>query len=114
MGSVKFSTATWVEGGEGSPYMYFQGYVLGSIINWGIDLKMVYDTGTSGVAASKLAVNQMDGVAAAASTTKYYPAILAYLRDGDTILQVALSFAEGAFDDATLTAIAEKVTLAKK
>lgn len=114
MGSVKFRTATWVEGGEGSSYMYFQGYVLGSIINWGIDLQMVYDTGSSGVATSKLAVNQMDGVAAAASTIKYYPAILAYLRDGDTILQVALSFAEGAFDDETLTAIAEKITLAKK
>lgn len=114
MGSISFRTATWREDGAGNYFMYFQGYIGGSIINWGIDCKMVYDTGTSGVAVSKLAVNQMDGIAAAASTIKYYPAILAYLRDGDTILQVALSFAENAFDDDTLTAIAEHITLAKK
>ena len=81
------------------------------IVNWGIDLQMAYDHGDSGVATSKQAVNQMDGVAAAASSIKYYPAILAYLRDGDKILQVAMSFSEGAFDDAALAEIASHITL---
>ncbi len=111
VGTLRYDTATWIESGKGDYMMYFQGYMMGSIIAWDVDPEMVIDTGTAGVAITTKRVNQMDGIAAAASTVKYYPAMLCYLRNGDTIYQVAIEFAEDAFDRVTLRAIAESTTI---
>lgn len=111
VGMLRYDTATWIESGAGDFMMYFQGYMMGSIIAWDVDPEMVIDTGTSGVAVTTKRVNQMDGIAAAASTVKYYPAMLCYLRNGETIYQVAIEFAEDTFDRDTLRQMAEATTL---
>ena len=112
-GYIDYSTAAWVEEGAGEYRMYFQGYMGGSIVSWDTDFQMLRDEKTWGVATTKVSVNQQDGVSAAASSTIYYPAVLAYLRDGDQILQVAIQFTAGALSDSELTTFAEHITVEK-
>ncbi len=111
MGGLTCTSADWIEGGEGNYGMYFQGYLGGSIVNWGINLRMIRDNGDSGIAATTLAVNQMTGATASESPVLEYPALLAYLRIEDKIMQVAVNFAEDTFTDEILDEIARNSSL---